>query len=251
MDERMVPMNINISATPKELGVHAAEAIARLLTEAVERQGSARVILSTGASQFETLEALVEMDVPWEHVEMFHLDEYVALPESHIASFRKYLKERFVSKVPLKNAYFVNVEGDVEANIAALTKELRAAPVDVGVIGIGENGHIAFNDPPADFDIDAAYKVVNLDERCKRQQVGEGWFATVDDVPKQAVTMTVKQIMACRHIVSAVPHAVKAEAVANTITRPVSAEVPATILKTHVDWQLFLDGDSAQKLLGR
>lgn len=244
-------MNINISATPKELGVHAAGAIARLLTEAAERQGSARVILSTGASQFETLEALVEMDVPWERIEMFHLDEYVALPESHIASFRKYLKERFVSKVPLKNAYFVKGEGDVEANIAALARDLRAAPVDVGVIGIGENGHIAFNDPPADFDIDAAYKVVNLDERCKRQQVGEGWFATVDDVPKQAVTMTVKQIMACRHIVSAVPHAVKAEAVANTITRPVSAEVPATILKTHADWRLFLDADSAQRLLGR
>ena len=245
MDERMVPMNINISATPKELGVHAAEAIARLLTEAVERQGSARVILSTGASQFETLEALVEMDVPWEHVEMFHLDEYVALPESHIASFRKYLKERFVSKVPLKNAYFVNGEGDVEANIAALTKELRAAPVDVGVIGIGENGHIAFNDPPADFDIDAAYKVVNLDERCKRQQVGEGWFATVDDVPKQAISMTVSQIMACESIVSVVPHAVKAEAVRNTLERDVTNLVPATIMKTHPDFNLFLDSESA------
>lgn len=128
MNGRMIFMNINISATPMELGAHAAEAIAKLLREAVREQGSARMILSTGASQFETLEALVKMDVPWEQVEMFHLDEYVALPESHIASFRKYLKERFVSKVPLKNAYFVNGEGDVEANIAALTKELRAAP---------------------------------------------------------------------------------------------------------------------------
>lgn len=251
MNGRMIFMNINISATPMELGAHAAEAIAKLLREAVREQGSARMILSTGASQFETLEALVKMDVPWEQVEMFHLDEYVALPESHIASFRKYLKERFVSKVPLKNAYFVNGEGDVEANIAALTKELRAAPVDVGVIGIGENGHIAFNDPPADFDTEVAYKVVNLDDRCKRQQVGEGWFATVDDVPKQAITMTVKQIMACRHIVSAVPHAVKAEAVMNTITKPVGPAVPATILKTHADWQLFLDDASAELLLGR
>ena len=164
-------------------------------------------------------------------------------------AFRKYLKERFVSKVSLKAAHFVNGEGDVEANIAALTEELRKAPVDVGVIGIGENGHIAFNDPPADFDTDLAYKVVDLDERCKKQQVGEGWFATVDDVPKQAITMCVKQIMSCRHIVTATPHQVKAEAVLNTITKPVQPTVPATILKTHPDWHLFLDDASAALLL--
>lgn len=179
---------------------------------------------------------------------MFHLDEYVALPESHIASFRKYLKERFVSKVPLKAAHFVNGEGNVEENIAALTAELRKAPVDVGVIGIGENGHIAFNDPPADFDTDEAYKVVTLDERCRKQQVGEGWFAGVDDVPKQAITMCVKQIMACKHIVTAAPHSVKAEAIYNTITFPVTPKIPATILKTHPDWKLFIDDASASQL---
>ena len=167
-------INVNVSPTPESLGANAAAEIARLLCEAVEKNGSARVILSTGASQFATIDALVKLDVPWEKVEMFHLDEYVALPESHIASFRKYLKERFVSKVPVKAAHFVNGEGDVAANIEALTRELRSAPVDVGVIGIGENGHIAFNDPPADFDTDLAYKVVDLDERCKKQQVGEG-----------------------------------------------------------------------------
>lgn len=176
---------IQVSSTPKELGANAAAAIASLLNEAVNRQGSARLILSTGASQFETLDALVGLDVPWDQVEMFHLDEYVDLPESHIASFRKYLKERFVSKVPLKAAYFVNGEGDVAGNIAELSRELAKQPVDVGVIGIGENGHIAFNDPPADFETDAAYKVVNLDERCKKQQVGEGWFADVDSVPNR------------------------------------------------------------------
>lgn len=243
-------ITVNVSPTPQELGARAAATIARLLNDAVAEKGSARLILSTGASQFETLDALVKLDVAWDKVEMFHLDEYVGLPESHIASFRKYLKERFVSKLPLKAAYFVNGEGDVEANIEALTKELRKSPVDVGVIGIGENGHIAFNDPPADFETDAAYKVVTLDERCRKQQVGEGWFATVDDVPKQAITMCVKQIMACRHIITSVPHTVKAEAIYNTITKPVTPDVPATMLKTHPDWNLFIDDASAAQLFG-
>ncbi len=241
-------ININIAPTPRELGVRAAAAIAGLLHAAVDKQGQARIILSTGASQFDTLKALLELDVPWEKVEMFHLDEYVGLPESHIASFRKYLKERFVSKVQLKSAHFVSGEGDISANISRLTEELLKLPVDIGVIGIGENGHIAFNDPPADFNTDVAYKVVTLDERCRRQQVGEGWFERIEDVPQQAITMCVKQIMACRHIITAAPHAVKAEAIWNTITQPVNPQVPATILKTHPDWQLFIDDASAAKL---
>ena len=241
-------ININIAPTPRELGERAAAAIARLLCAAVNKQGYARIILSTGASQFETLKALLELDVPWEKIEMFHLDEYVGLPESHAASFRKYLKERFVNKIPLQAAHFVNGEGDIAANISQLTAELLKLPIDVGVIGIGENGHIAFNDPPADFDTDAAYKVVTLDDRCRRQQVGEGWFARIEDVPQQAITMCVKQIMACRHIITAAPHAVKAEAILNTITQPVSPLIPATILKTHPDWQLFIDDAAAGKL---
>lgn len=241
-------ITINVSSTPQELGRQAASAIAILLNDAIQTQGSARLILSTGASQFETLDALVKEQIAWEKVEMFHLDEYVALPENHIASFRKYLKERFVNKLPLKAAYFVNGEGDVEANIAALTLRLREKPVDVGVIGIGENGHIAFNDPPADFETDDAYKIVTLDERCRRQQVGEGWFENVDSVPKQAITMCVKQIMSCRHIITAAPHNVKAEAIYNTITRPIDPSVPATILKTHPDWRLFIDDASASQL---
>lgn len=242
-------ISISVSSTPEELGEKAAAKIAELLRDAIVKKGHARMILSTGQSQFETLAALVNEDVDWSKVEMFHLDEYVALPESHGASFRKYLKERFVSKVNLKAAYFVNGEGDVERNIEELTKELRKDEVDVGVIGIGENGHIAFNDPPADFDTDKAYKVVNLDERCRMQQVGEGWFKTFDDVPKQAITMCPKQIMACRHIVTAVPHRVKAEAIYNTITKPVTSDVPATLMKTHPDWNLFIDSDSASLLI--
>ena len=244
-------ININISRTSIEMGSKAASLIASLLRDAVKENGSARIILSTGQSQFEMFDALVKQDVPWNKVEMFHLDEYVNLPISHKASFRKYLNERFVSKVDLKAAYFVEGEGNVDENIAFLTKKLGERPVDVGVIGIGENGHIAFNDPPADFDATEAYRVVNLDQRCRMQQVGEGWFETVDDVPKQAISMLPGQIMKCRSIVSVVPHSVKAEAVFNTITKPVDPMVPATLLKTHSNWNLFLDDASAALLLSR
>lgn len=238
-------MIIHVYRTPEEMGCEAARLIAEKLNAAIAKKGEARLLLSTGASQFEMMDALTRMPVDFSRVTMFHLDEYVALPVTHIASFRKYLQERFVDKVPLKEAVFVNGEGDVEASIAVLTARIKEAPIDVGAIGIGENGHIAFNDPPADFDTEASYKVVNLDERCKRQQVGEGWFATVDDVPKQAISMTVKQIMACESIVSVVPHAVKAEAVKNTLERDVTNLVPATIMKTHPDFSLFLDSESA------
>ncbi len=238
-------MKISISKTPQELGKSAAALIAELLNKAIAKNGNARIILSTGASQFETIDALVAEKVDWSKVEMFHLDEYVDLSESHIASFRKYLKERFVTKLPLKNAYFVNGEGNVEENIATLTAELLKAPVDVGVIGIGENAHIAFNDPPANFDTQESYMVVTLDERCKQQQVGEGWFATLNDVPQKAITMTVQQILKCESIVTCVPHAVKAEAIKNTLTSDTNPQIPASILKTHKDWNLFIDSASA------
>jgi len=240
---------IHIADTAQELGKSAAQRIAALLRDAIEKQGEARIILSTGASQFETMQALIEESVDWSKVEMFHLDEYVGLAECHIASFRKYLKERFVSKVPLKAAYFVNGEGDVEDHIAKLSVILREKQVDVGVIGIGENAHIAFNDPPADFETDAAYKVVELDHACKMQQVGEKWFSSLQEVPTHAITMCPKQILSCKHIVSAVPHAVKAQAVYNTITSAIDPMIPATLLKTHSDWHLFLDKASAAKLL--
>ncbi|MGD1817790.1 MAG: glucosamine-6-phosphate deaminase [Pleomorphochaeta sp.] len=239
-------MNISVSESSKELGEKAAIVIADKINKAIEKQGYARIVLSTGASQFDTIEALIKQDVDWSKVTMFHLDEYVDLKESHIASFRKYLKERFVSKVNLEAAYFVNGEGNIEENIKELTIKLREKPVDVGVIGIGENGHIAFNDPPADFDTDLAYKVVDLDDKCKKQQVGEGWFETVNDVPKQAITMCVKQILSCKAIVTCVPHAVKAQAIKATLQNPVTNTVPATILKTHKDWNLFIDKNSAK-----
>lgn len=207
------------------------------------------MVLSTGASQFELFKALEgDPSIPWERVTMFHLDEYVGLPESHIASFRRYLKERFTTRVPrLREAVFVDGEApDVSAELARLATRLREAPVDVGLIGIGENAHIAFNDPPADFDTREAYIVVNLSDTCKAQQVGEGWFPDIASVPPQAITMTPWQIMQCRRIISLVPHAVKARAVLNTLSAPSpTPEIPATALKTHGDWTLILDEASA------
>jgi glucosamine-6-phosphate deaminase len=211
----------------------------------IEKQGWVRIILSTGASQFPFFEALKEKTIDWSKVEMFHLDEYVDLPESHAASFRKYLKERFLSFAPVAKAHLVNGEGDVAAHIKELSSELHKAPIDLALIGIGENAHIAFNDPPADFETTAAYKVVDLDEGCKTQQVREGWFESLASVPKQAITMTVHQILSSKTIISCVPHQVKAEAIRKTMEEGVTNLVPSSILKTHGDWWLYLDQNSA------
>ena len=241
-------MNIHVTKNAKDLGSRAAAHIASLLRDAIKEKGTARLLLSTGASQFETISCLVRETVDWSKVEMFHLDEYIGVSENHKASFRKYLKNRFTSKVNLKAAWFLNGEGDVNATIAMLTQEFAKAPIDVGVIGIGENGHVAFNDPPADFKSRKTYIIVTLDKKCKQQQVREGWFKTVADVPPRAITITPYAIMKCRHIISSVPHGVKAEAVFNTLTKKVSPAVPAGILKTHADWNLYLDPDSAARV---
>ena len=237
-------MFISKSKDAKALGEAAARLTAEKINAAIKAQGSARIILSTGASQFETLEALVRADIDWSCVEMFHLDEYVGLPETHPASFRKYLKERFVSRIRLKKAYFV--DGDhPEETIAELTREITSAPIDVALIGIGENAHIAFNDPPADFDTRESYIIVNLDEKCRMQQVGEGWFDDFDAVPKQAISMTPYRIMQSKTIISAVPHKVKADAIKRLMDNDTTNLVPATLLKTHSDMHLFVDENSA------
>ena len=242
-------MEIRIAEDRYALGRSAAHHIAEVLRGVIAEKGHARIVLSTGASQFDTLEALTaEEGIAWDCVEMFHLDEYIGLPITHPASFRKYLQERFVDRVaPLAAVHFVD---GTEENMVRLTKELRREPIDIGLIGIGENGHIAFNDPPADFETKEAYIVVNLNETCKKQQLGEGWFATMDDVPKQAVSMTAYQIMQCERIVSCVPHKVKADAVEKTIhAKEVTNMVPATLLKEHKDFILYLDENSASGIL--
>jgi glucosamine-6-phosphate deaminase len=241
-------MNVSITKSAEELGAVAAAKAAEVLRNCIEKQGNARLVLSTGASQFTFLKALAQHPIDWSKVDMFHLDEYVGLPCTHTASFRKYLQERFLSFAQAANAYFVDGEGDVKRNITELTAEISKAPIDLALIGIGENAHIAFNDPPADFDIEAAYFVVDLDDACKAQQVREGWFGSLAEVPKQAITMTVRQIMSSATIISCVPHAVKANAIRSALEDGVTNLVPASILKTHADWWLYLDEGSASDL---
>ena len=238
-------MNIIISPSPELLGERAACRAAESLNRAIAEKGAARVLFSTGASQFEMFKALVKQEVDWKRVTMFHLDEYCGLPEDHPASFRKYLMERFISQVSIGACHLVDGS---EAGIEALNAAVTEAPIDLGLIGVGENGHVAFNDPPADFETEEPYIVVTLDEACKRQQVREGWFASVEDVPKTAVTMSVRQIMKCAEIISCVPHAVKADAVAAMVNGPLSNMVPASILKTHPNVSLYLDKESSAKI---
>ena len=243
-------MNINISRTSGEMAQRAAACAAQAISRTIAQNGEARILLSTGESQIEAIRYLTEMEVEWDKVVMFHLDEYINLAETHKASFRKYLKERFIQVVNPKKAYLVNGEGNVEENIATLTEELEKAPIDVALVGIGENAHIAFNDPPADFETDKAYIIVNLDQTCKQQQVNEGWFGSLDEVPVQAISMTVPQILKSRTIVTIVPGIRKSDAIQKTLSaETVTNLVPATILKTHPDWNLFLDGDSASKAI--
>lgn len=242
-------MKIYIDKTAELMGKRAAEETVKRIREAVKERGECRLLLSTGASQFEMFDALVTMDAPWDQVIMFHLDEYVNMPMTHVASFRNYLKERFIDKVHPKAYHFVNGEGDVEENLRQLSLEVQKAPMDVALIGIGENGHIAFNDPPADFDTEKAYMIVELEERCRRQQLGEGWFATLEDVPKLAITMTVRQIMKSRVVLSVVPGERKAQAIQMTLeSEKVTNLVPATKLREHPDWTLYLDEGSAKDI---
>jgi glucosamine-6-phosphate deaminase len=242
-------MTIDISNDSASSGSIAAGLIANVLNNAIESKGEARIVVSTGSSQFDMFQALVRENINWQKVEVFHLDEYIGLPVTHNASFRKYLFERFINLVPVGKFHGVDVEGDIDDRIKILSSELRKKPVDLGIIGIGVNGHIAFNDPPADFQTKDAYIIVKLDEQCRKQQVDEGWFGSVAEVPEYAVSMSVWQIMQCKKIISVVPHRVKADAVYKTLSTKLTPDVPATMLKTHPDWRLFLDLNSASEIV--
>lgn len=242
-------MKLHIYPTAEALGLAAAQRTAEYLNAAIATKGEARLILSTGASQFTTLTALIQQPVDWSRVVMFHLDEYLGVDETHPASFVGYLKERFVSKVPLKAVHFVDPTPGAAKAIETLTEAIRASKIDVGLIGIGENGHLAFNDPPADFTTTAAYHVVTLDTACRNQQIGEGWFASLDEVPTHAISMTVHQILQCEHIISAVPYRVKASAIQAMMTSPgLDPMIPASALKFHPHVDVFLDTDSSSLL---
>jgi glucosamine-6-phosphate deaminase len=242
-------MRITISTDAAELGKSASRLAAEKITSSINTGGKARIVVSTGNSQFEFFQSLVNENIEWSKVEVFHLDEYLGIPITHKASFRKYLYERFINLVPVMKFWPVDVAGEINERISLLNSEIRKKPIDLGIIGIGVNGHIAFNDPPANFDTKESYIIVNLDDRCKMQQVDEGWFETPDHVPDSAVSMSVWQIMQCKSIISVVPHMVKAEAVRRTLTEAVTNTVPATILKNHGDWNLFLDKNSVSELI--
>jgi glucosamine-6-phosphate deaminase len=243
-------MNTCIYNNPVALGKAAGQAAAQLIRDAIALNGSANIILATGTSQFETLKELVAIkDIKWNRVVMFHLDEYISLPVAHPASFRKYLQERFLSQVPqLKNAWLINGEADSGRECKRLGDLIQKHPIDVALIGIGENGHLAFNDPPADIETDEPYIIVRLNDACKKQQMGEGWFHSVDDVPQRAISMSVKQILKSKHIICSVPGVRKAIAVKNTLEKEISNLYPSSILRTHSNCILYLDEDSASTL---
>jgi glucosamine-6-phosphate deaminase len=233
----------------KALARAAAAEAAQLIRTTIAARGMARILAATGASQIEFLDALVrEPGVAWGEVEMFHLDEYVGLPLEHPASFRRYLVERFIQPVRLGRYHLLNGELDPERVCREEGAHLAAAPIDVAFAGIGENCHLAFNDPPADFATERPYLTVRLDEACRRQQVGEGWFTNVADVPERAISISVRQLLKARTIISVVPDARKAEAVRRAVEGVVTPLAPASILRTHPDAALYLDRASASRL---
>ena len=243
-------MKTVIHPTKLDTSIAAAADGAKLIRAAIARKGSANIILATGASQFDMLAALVrEPSIAWNRITGFHLDEYVGLPITHPASFRLYLWQRFISKLPLPLAGFHYLDGETDAQAACqqVGSVLASQPIDVAFIGIGENGHLAFNDPPADFQTDRPYILVNLDDACRRQQFGEGWFASFDAVPKRAISMSIRQIMKSAAIICTVPDARKAAAVRAALKGPVTPDVPASILQKHANCTVYLDHDSSSQ----
>ncbi len=243
-------MNTYCFKTKKELGEAAAARIAEILRGAIAAKGEACMVMATGASQFETVDALTHQDVDWSKVVCFHMDEYIGMDESHPASFRNYLKERFTNKVTgLKAFHYVNGSApDSQEECDRLESLISKYEVDVVQGGIGENGHLAFNDPPADFETERSYLIVELNEACRQQQFGEGWFKTLDDVPRKAISIGIRQTMKAKCVICSIPDLRKAQAVKDCLEGEVSNMHPASILQEHPDCQLFLDTDSASLL---
>lgn len=243
-------LEINIYKDSTEMGKAAAKSVSEQLRNAVNKNGSANLILATGASQFTFLENLQKESIEWDTITVFHLDEYKGISDKHPASFRKYLRERILDIVKPKQVYYLNGDvADTEQEALRYEKLLKEHEIDVACIGIGENGHIAFNDPPvADFDDPRLVKVVELDEACRKQQLGEGWFPTFNDVPTHALSLTIPAIMRCKIISCVVPDGRKSQAVYDTVNNEISTQCPATILKTHPAAMLYLDSAAASKL---
>ena len=242
-------MNIEVSESSEETGEVAAKKAEELLKNAIAENGRATFIAATGASQFDFLETLAaSQSVDWSKTTMFHLDEYIGISESHPASFRRYLKEKLIDKVNPGEVYLIQGDKDPAVECKRLNTIISGYSIDVAFVGIGENGHLAFNDPPADFETQYPYIIVDLDEMCRKQQFGEGWFKNLEDVPQQAISMSVKQIMKSRAIVCTVPDSRKAKAVKNCFDGDVSAMFPASILKEHQRAFIYLDKYSSALL---
>lgn len=243
-------MKIQVYSTKKETSRKAAQQAAEILKEAINRKNKAIFIAATGLSQTDFLDYLSQdPEIDWSKTEMFHLDEYVGIPDTHPASFRKYLKERFIEKVHPGTVHLINGSSDQpDEEVARLNQLMADKAIDIAFIGIGENGHVAFNDPPADFETEDPFIVVTLDQACKKQQVGEGWFASLNEVPSKAITMSVSQILKSNNIICTVPGERKAEAVKKCFEGEVSPHCPASILKKHENAFIYLDEDSAQLL---
>lgn len=244
-------MKIKQFETPIALGIEAAQRAATLINEAIHEKGNANIILATGTSQFETLKNLVQTkSIDWSKVNMFHLDEYLGIEPTHSASFCGYLQKRFVDQVPpLQAVHFIDgTASRAKETCHSLGEKIAEFPIDVALIGIGENGHLAFNDPPADFDTEQPFIIVTLDEACRQQQLGEGWFPNLDAVPKQAISMSIQQILKSKQLIVSVPDQRKSKAVAAAVNGPVSNSCPASILQNHPNCELFLDDQSASFL---
>jgi glucosamine-6-phosphate deaminase len=245
-------LQIEIFEDKATLGRTAAEHAAELLRDCIRKQGSARLVAATGASQFEFLDALTSSTgIDWNRVEVFHLDEYVGLPVTHPASFRRYILERLIRKTGITQYHLLDGEKDPHVVVKEVGKELAERPVDIVFAGIGENGHLAFNDPPADFQTEEPYLVVELDQACRQQQVGEGWFKTLAEVPTKAISMSVRQMLKAKEIIVIVPDARKAPAVKACLEGEISPMAPASALRQHANVTLYLDKSSASLLSRR
>jgi glucosamine-6-phosphate deaminase len=256
MDSRELKANkmkVQVFNSKRELAQAVAETAGGIIRQAIAKRGQAYLIAATGASQFEFLDALTsQQDIDWAHTTFFHLDEYVGLPEVHPASFRKYLNERIVDRVRPGAFHFVNGDNpDPVAECKRLGALISRQTIDVAFVGIGENGHLAFNDPPADFETREPYLVVELDQACRHQQVGEGWFEKVDDVPQRAISMSIQQILKARNVLCVVPDGRKAKAVRDTLELEISPLRPASILRQHPRTTIYLDLESAGLLKPR
>jgi glucosamine-6-phosphate deaminase len=247
---RIVRMLLKVFPDKSSLSQAAAEQAATAIRNAISRQGRARIVAATAASQIHFLEALTKApSIDWSKVEAFHLDEYIGLPVTHPGSFRKMLLEQLIQKTGLSKYHLLDGDAPDPAAVARrVSKELASSPVDIEFLGIGENGHVAFNDPPANFEMEDPYIIVELDEACRRQQVGEAWFANISQVPRRALSMSVRQVLKAKEILAVVPDERKAQAIRACFTGEISPMAPASILRTHPNATIYLDKNSASLL---